>query len=144
MKNALALVTHPSNLRIDGAFLDDVCKSRARSGEERLTLALLQDAIHSFFKYLRATDGKEKEILAETEGWIFEKNSDWIFSFENVCETLGISASYLRAELRRRGELESKRGEPQKYMRHANRAHRAPPQHTVYACEERLAAAAGG
>jgi hypothetical protein len=106
VKNALALVTHPGRLNIDSAFLDNVWKRRVRSGEERLMLALLQDAIDCFFKYMRAVDPTGREIFAEAETWILKKDSDRIFSFENVCECLGLSPSYLRAELCRRQALD--------------------------------------
>lgn len=101
MKNAAGFVSHRSNLNIDGAFLDGVWRTKARSGEERLMLAVLEDAIDSFFKYFRATGEIGKQIFKETSAWIFETNSEWVFSFENVCDRLGISWSCLRQELSR-------------------------------------------
>ena len=114
MKNASALVFHPVALGIDAAFLESQYKSRARSGEKRLMLALLKDGIDCFFRYLAATDDKGREIFAETDVWIFEDSSDWIFSFDNVCETLGIDASYLRAKLKQWKEAEMTKGSSRK------------------------------
>jgi hypothetical protein len=124
MKNALALVRNPANLNLDGDFIDSVWKTRVRSGEQRLMLAILKEALDSFFKHLGATDEKGKAIFQEVEGWIREKDNGWIFSFENVCESVGINASYLRAGLFRR---------------------RASARHSMfYDAEEKLAAAGGG
>ena len=105
MKNALALVTRPGRLNIDSVFLDNVWKRRVRSGEESLMLALLQDAVGCFFKYMRAGNRTGRETFADAETWILKKDSDGIFSFENVCALLGLSPSYLRAELCRRKAL---------------------------------------
>ncbi len=109
MKNALVLVTRPGRLNIDSVFLGNVWKRRIRSGEERLMLALLQDAVGCFFKYMRAGNRTGKETFADAETWILKKDSDRIFSFENVCALLGLSPSCLRAELRRRKALKRAR-----------------------------------
>ena len=114
MKNALALISHPAALGIDAAFLESQYKSRARSGEERLMLALLKDGIDCFFRYLPATDNKGREIFEETDVWIFEDSSDRVFSFENVCETLGIDPSYLRAKLKQWKEAVLAKGSSRK------------------------------
>jgi hypothetical protein len=126
MKNAAGFVAHRGNLNIDGAFLDGVWRTKARSGEKRLILAVLEDAIDSFFKYLCAKDEEGQEIFQEAERWILKKDSDWIFSFENVCDQLGISAPYLRAELVRRTEGELRR------------------RPMVHGGDERMVAAGGG
>ncbi len=99
MNNALAILSHRAAISIDGATLESQHKSRARSGEEMLMLALVEDGIDCFFRYLTATDDKGRAIFEETDQWIFGHDSDWLFSFENVCETLGINPSYLRAKL---------------------------------------------
>ena len=59
-------------------------------------LAVLEDAVACFQKYVHARDNKGKALFREAEEWILEENSDWIFSFESICETLGIDPSYLR------------------------------------------------
>jgi hypothetical protein len=67
--------------------------------EKHLMLAVLQDAIDCFQKYLRAQDKKGKSLFQEAEEWIFEKDADWFFSFENVCEMLGLHPEFLRRGL---------------------------------------------
>ena len=52
--------------------------------EKSLMLAVLEDAISCFQKYLLLRDPK----FREAEEWIFDENNDGLFSFESVCETL--------------------------------------------------------
>jgi len=69
------------------------------SPEKSLQLALLEDAILTFQEKLFAGDTKSKILVRETEEWIWSTDSDGFFSFENVCEALNISASFLRRHL---------------------------------------------
>jgi hypothetical protein len=69
--------------------------------EKKLLLAVLEDAIACFQKYLFARDGKGKVLFQEAEEWILEGDTDWLFSFNNVCEMLGFEPSYLRDGLMR-------------------------------------------
>lgn len=64
--------------------------------EKRLMLAVLEDAIACFQKYLLARDNKGRNLFREAEEWIVEERSDWLFSFENICEVLGLSPKYVR------------------------------------------------
>ncbi len=56
--------------------------------EKRLILAVLDDAVACFQKYVSAQKPKEKVLFQEVEEWFMEKESDWAFSFENICESL--------------------------------------------------------
>ena len=67
--------------------------------EKKLMLAILEDAVACFQKYLLARDGKGKTLFRETEDWVLEDRGDWLFSFANVCETLGFQPDYLRQGL---------------------------------------------
>jgi hypothetical protein len=74
---------------------------RARSGgEEKLMLAVLQDAVDCFQQYALSDCPWEKQIFKEAERWILATNSDWFFSFENICENLQLNPSYIRRGLR--------------------------------------------
>jgi hypothetical protein len=64
--------------------------------EKKLLLAVLEDAIACFQKYLFVRDGKGKILFQEAEEWILEEDNDWLFSFDNLCEMLGFEPSYLR------------------------------------------------
>lgn len=69
--------------------------------EKVLMLAVLQDAINCFQVNVVAHSGKRKKLFDEAEGWILEKDNDWIFSFASVCETLRVNPEYVRGGLQR-------------------------------------------
>lgn len=71
------------------------------SPEQRLMLAILQDAVSIFLRHMRATSVLDKEKFREVERWVGSRDHDWPFSFECVCSTLGIDADYVRSGLRR-------------------------------------------
>ena len=65
-------------------------------GEKRLMLAVLQDALDCYQKYAFAKDGHGRQLFADADTWVSCEDSDWYFSFENICETLDINPAYLR------------------------------------------------
>jgi hypothetical protein len=71
-----------------------------RRGEEKLMVAVLEDAIKCFQKYALGHDHWEKRLFQEVEDWILKKNSEWLYSFGNICETLQLNADYIRKGLR--------------------------------------------
>jgi len=99
MKDASALLYHPTSLRIEAGFLEGLVKKGVREGEEGLMLAVLEDAVTCFQKYVLAKDARGKALFREAEDWIVERNSDWIFSFDSICEVLGLSPEYVRQGL---------------------------------------------
>lgn len=88
-------------------FLPDVIlpeQLRAlRSGplqsEKRLLLAIVEDAIHCFQTYIFAHKPSDYRLFQEAEEWINTTHPHWLFSFENICEVLGLSPSHLRSAL---------------------------------------------
>ena len=68
-------------------------------GEKRLMLAVLEDALDCYQKYAFARDGHGRQLFDEANEWIISGNRVWFFSFENICETLGINPEYLRRGL---------------------------------------------
>jgi len=69
--------------------------------EEKLMFAVLSDAIECFQRYAGAADEKSRALHDEAAAWIANHETDWPFSFENICETLGLNPSYLRLGLMR-------------------------------------------
>jgi hypothetical protein len=67
--------------------------------EEKLMLAVLDDAIACFQKYAFTRNRKGRLLFQEAEYWVQDTNRDWPFSFANVCETLGFAPDYLRQGL---------------------------------------------
>ena len=62
-------------------------------------LAVLQDAVECFQKYLFSKRSKGEALFQEAEEWILDDDRDWLFSFVNVCELLGLNAIYIRSGL---------------------------------------------
>ena len=67
--------------------------------EQKLMLAVLDNAIACLQKYAFTRTRKGKVLFQEAEYWVQDTNSDWPFSFANVCETLGFAPDYLRQGL---------------------------------------------
>ena len=73
--------------------------------EKKLMLAVLADALTCFQKYLSARKRKGKNLFREAEEWIFGDNDDHLFSFENICEVIGLDPQYVRRLLSRWKEM---------------------------------------
>ncbi len=69
-------------------------------GEKRLLLAMLEDAVHCFQTYLLAKKPHERRLFQEAEEWIVSTDGLWFFSFENICDVLGINPSRMREALK--------------------------------------------
>jgi hypothetical protein len=67
--------------------------------EKKLMLAVLTDAIGCFQNFVCATDKRQKKWFLEAEEWFNEEESEWIFSFENICDVLRLDPQYLRQGL---------------------------------------------
>ena len=67
--------------------------------EKELMLELLTGAVGVYQKYIHARDRKGKILFKEAEEWILEENPDWLHSFENACESVGLNPSYVRKGL---------------------------------------------
>jgi hypothetical protein len=83
----------------DIGLIESVYKKSIREGEERLMLAVLESAVEDFQKYLLARNPRGKRLFQEAEEWFLEKESEELFSFENICETLQLHPDYIRQGL---------------------------------------------
>jgi hypothetical protein len=83
----------------DIGLAEAVYKKNLREGEERLMLAVLESAVEDFQKYFLARHPSEKKLFHQAEDWFLEKNSDELFSFGYVCETLGLHPDHIRKGL---------------------------------------------
>lgn len=67
------------------------------SGPERaLMTALLFDGVQSYLAYAFARNDSQKGRYKEAFKWIQTDEGEYVFSFENVCEALGIDPNALR------------------------------------------------
>jgi hypothetical protein len=79
---------------------DRIHRSRPRSPERDLMLAILDEALNDYQRCWKARDRKARQRFADARAWILNTDSEWIFSFINCCEVLGIESDYLRQGLR--------------------------------------------
>jgi hypothetical protein len=96
----LASLFQPDTL-LSAQYFDNLRRKTLFEPEKRLMLALLEDAIGCFQDNLSAQAVGKKKLFDEAEQWIVEKDGDWIFSFDHVCETLGFTPEYVRQGLLR-------------------------------------------
>jgi hypothetical protein len=82
-----------------------IYRSRPLSPERELMAAVLEGALADYQQCCSTRDKKGMKQFADAKAWILESDSEWIFSFINCCEALGIAPGYLR-----RGLLRSKQG----------------------------------
>jgi hypothetical protein len=69
------------------------------SSEKRLMLAVLENALDYYQKYIFAHDRTGRELFKEAAEWIACTSNEDFFSFENISETLDINPDYLRRGL---------------------------------------------
>jgi len=70
-------------------------------GERRLMRAVLKDALAVLFKYDATQDRRGQRLLAEAQHWLESDDTDWPFSFVNVCDALGLEPSCVRERVAR-------------------------------------------
>jgi hypothetical protein len=80
-------------------FLNTYGGRTQQEPERMLMLAVLEDAVTCIQKYASVSKGKEKRWFREAMEWILTTDYDWVFSFNNVCEAVGMSSSCLRRAL---------------------------------------------
>jgi hypothetical protein len=67
--------------------------------EEELMGAVLDEAIADYRRYLIPGGKGNKKRFNEVEAWVLKEDYEWIFSFVNCCEALGLDPHLVRAEL---------------------------------------------
>src|SRR4029450_8658523 len=96
-----ALVAH-GWVALDAAdigLIESVYKKPLREGEERLMLAMLESAVEDFQKYVLARKLRGKKLFQEAEEWFLGKDGEAVYSFESICETLGLHPDPIRKGL---------------------------------------------
>lgn len=81
-------------------FYATLKRSHFADPERRLMAALLEDAVSCLAKDPLRGSRRQRKSFEEAQQWINAAESeDWIFSFTNVCETLGFNPDYVRRGL---------------------------------------------
>ena len=95
MEERVTSLFQPDSLLPD-QYLDTFRRKSHLEPEKKLMLAILEDAIACYQKYLFARDSKGKALFREAEEWVEEVGGASVFAFDSVCETLGLNPDYLR------------------------------------------------
>jgi hypothetical protein len=64
--------------------------------EKRLMSAVLDDGVRCFERNLKARSAQGRRAFLEAEYWLFKERNVGAFSFENVCDALGLSPDCVR------------------------------------------------
>jgi hypothetical protein len=67
--------------------------------EQRLMLAVLVDAINILQGWNRMGSARKRRAFAEAAQWVIAKGTHYPFSFDSVCDALGIESEVLRERL---------------------------------------------
>jgi hypothetical protein len=80
-------------------FFDRIRRRSEHDGERRLMIAVLEDAVDVYRKQAGSREARAQQLFLEAEQWIEDPDRTWLFSFQNICDVLGLDASYLRRGL---------------------------------------------
>jgi hypothetical protein len=81
-------------------YFDRIRRQIEHDGERRLMMAVLEDAVHAYCKTVGATKTRARQDFREAEEWFESRETHWLFSFEVICDVLGLEADYIRRGLR--------------------------------------------
>lgn len=76
--------------------------SRVLEGEKRLMIAIMKDAVECLEKYRGSRNGAGKISYQSAIEWVEDTDTDWLYSFTNICDLLGFDPHYLREQLLKR------------------------------------------
>lgn len=69
--------------------------------EKMLMYAVLEDAVTCFQRFAGAANAHGQTTFKEAEDWLMRERSNWLFSFEQICQSLNLDPDYIRNGLRR-------------------------------------------
>jgi hypothetical protein len=100
---------HQAEERLNDLFEPDVLlpiqyfaalkRKKYSCGEHRLVIAIIRDAVECFQKHIHARDSKRRQLFVDAEVWILDEDYVGTFSFNNICDLLGMNPGYLRQGL---------------------------------------------
>lgn len=76
--------------------------SRKLEGEKRLMIAILKDAVECLEKYRGSRSSTGRIHYDNAIEWVEDASTDWLFSFNNICDLLGFDPNYMREVLLKR------------------------------------------
>lgn len=97
----LARILEP-DVFLPSQFYGSGALSRKLEGEKRLMIAVLKDAVECLDKYRGARSGAGQIQYQSAIEWVEDTDTEWLFSFTNICDLLGFDPEYLREVLLKR------------------------------------------
>src|SRR5438105_4190015 len=100
-----------SDVLLPTQYTDFLRRRHELDGEQRLLVAVLDDAVQCYLKNMTTRNRHHRLIFNEARYWMMSKSRQGLFAYENLCEALDVDADALRSELeRRRREAEESGG----------------------------------
>ena len=97
----LARILEP-DIFLPSQFYGSTGLSRQLEGEKRLMIAVLKDAVECLEKYRGSMNSVGQCQYLSALEWVEDTDTDWLFSFTNICDLLGFDPEYLREVLLKR------------------------------------------
>jgi hypothetical protein len=97
----LARILEP-DIFLPSQFYGSAGLSRQLEGEKRLMIAVLKDAVECLEKYRGSRNSVGQCQYLSAIEWVEDTDTDWLFSFTNICDLLGFDPEYLREVLLKR------------------------------------------
>ncbi len=116
MTSQVLNTSDPQSLLPDQYFSGEA-RMPGLDGERRLMLAVLEDAVIVYQRYALSRDPEKRQECNEAREWIGSHDTTWPFSFDNICNVLGIDPEYIRAGLRAHDVRSRKSALPQREPR---------------------------
>lgn len=96
-----AMAIFQPDVLIESQFQATQSRKLPLDSERVLMFAVLRDAVSCFQDHVMARANPKRQMHLEAEAWILARDRSYLFSFDNVCESLGYDPEYMRAGLRR-------------------------------------------
>ena len=88
-------------LLLPAQFQSGVRNDSSICPEKRLMLAVLEEAVGDYQRYLVAPGTEARRLFRDAEEWFASDDTAWPYSFANICGALGFEVSWVRAGLAR-------------------------------------------
>jgi len=88
----------------------DLHRGEARSGEQRLLYAVLEDAVRCWQLYDRSTTPRGQRLFTEAAEWFASEDDSSPFTFVAICQLFELEPDYVRAGLKRWSERQQAAG----------------------------------
>ncbi len=96
-----AMAIFQPDVLIESQYLATQTRRVHLDAERVLMFAVLRDAVSCFQDTVGANCKRKQIMHQDAEAWILDKDRSHLFSFDTVCEILGLDPEYMRAGLLR-------------------------------------------